>query len=93
MTRKHKIIFILKKIVLYVTGVRTGRKVKSYSTGKDKWIQGIITGIEGTSIHSKKLGINIDIEWLEPFEGNDEKYYKKANPTIKQFVDDFEFIK
>ena len=86
MTKRHKIIFFFFFIWLWLIGIRPGRVVKDYSEVKGKYIVGHFVNCEGNSVSRSKLDIGMSVMWLEPFEGEDYRYYMQASYKLKDFL-------
>lgn len=79
MTRKHRFYFFLWKLRMAILGIEEGVTVWVYSTNKGKHIRGTITNLTGESITSKDYGFDIQIEFDEPIQGNDQRYFTSGS--------------
>ena len=84
MTRLHGIYFFFWKLKLYFLGIKKGTFVKTFSEDKSKFIKGVVTSLNGDSITSTKYSFDISVNWLEPLQGNDSRYYNVGHYTEKQ---------
>lgn len=75
MTRLHKFYFFLWKIKAYFKGVAVGKFAYVYSEGKEKYIKGVITSLNGVSVSNTKYGFDIGLQLFEPTQGYDSRYY------------------
>ena len=87
MTLKHSIYFFIWKAYAYLIGIRKGIFVKCYSDEKNKTIQGVITQINGNSVSDNKWSEDIQIQWFEPMQGNDSRFYSSGGYFHKDFKD------
>ena len=85
MTKKHRIYFFFYKIWCYVNFIFPGRFVYTYSQEKEKFIKGVVTSFEGESVTRDNFGFDIGINWLEPIQGFDTRYYTWGGYSLKSF--------
>lgn len=85
MILKHKIYFLFFLIYCRTKGIKVGSIVQEYSIDKKKWIKGCVTTINGDSITNNKLMKTIGVNWFEPMEGNDCRFYNWGAYYIEQF--------
>ena len=85
MTKTHKILFLLWQIKMYFKGLEKDIPVKVWSSEKRKFVKGYIQGLQGDSGTNENFGFYFQVKFLEPFEGNDARFYSVGTYTEKDF--------
>lgn len=91
MTNKHKITYFFIKLWCKLNSINIGKIVYYYSEDKQKKIKGVITSFDGGSITKNKFYFDININWLEPTQGNDSRFYSTASYDLKSFHKEISF--
>jgi hypothetical protein len=78
MTKKHKFLFFLWKIKMFLQGYKKGTLIKSYSSDKQKWLKDVVTGIVGCSVTRKKYDFSFQVQYFEPSQGNDARFFSRG---------------
>lgn len=92
MTRKHKIYFFFWKIAMYLKHVKRGTFVSEYESDKKKDIKGVIIRLTGDSVTKSIYSFSAEIQWFEPFQGTDYRYFCTGSYDQKSFKDKITII-
>ena len=85
MTKTHKILFLLWTIKMYFKGLKKDVPVKVWSSEKEKFIKGYIQYYQGDSITEEKFDFCVGVNFLEPVQGNDARFYSFGTYSEKDF--------
>lgn len=85
MTKKHKFLYALWRVYIFLIGIRKGTIVKIHNAEEHRYIFGVIDAFCGDSISQKSYKFGIDIHLFEPFQGHDWSVYRSG----VYFVSDF----
>lgn len=85
MTKKHKLYFLVWKLIQRLKGFKVGTIVKIWSEEKRRFIKGCVTTVQGDSINYKDYDFYLGINLFEPIEGNDSRYYTWGSYSPKEF--------
>ena len=89
MILRHRIYFVLWKVFVGMfCGIRKGVRVRTYSDSKSKWINGTIYELSVESCTRWRCEFDIYIEWDEPLDGNDHRYYIDGCYSFRHFISD-----
>ena len=86
MTRLHRFYFFWWKIWMYLNGIKPGAFFLEYSESKGRNIKGVVTSLNGESVSKKDFGFDIYIDWLEPLQGYDTRYYSSGAYSYKDVI-------
>lgn len=92
MTRLHKLFFFFWKIKMRILGYGKGALVKVYSEDKNKWIKGAVTGLVGCSVTRKKYDFSLQVQFFEPSQGNDARFFSRSYVTEQEFRQQFQLV-
>lgn len=88
MTKKHRILFKLWKIVMWVIGMRVGMKVKMIGYEKEQiWT---INGLHGDSITKDKFNFYFSVGG-GPTQGGDPRFYTWGGYPLRDLIKYGEF--
>jgi len=92
MTKKHRIVFRIWKFWMRIIGIKKGTFLLQWVPEKNKHITAVITSLSGESATKTKLGLDINIHWLEPIKGHDSRYYTSGSYSYSDIKKNFKII-
>jgi len=78
MKKKHRFLFFLWKIKMFLKGVKKGRFVSQYNSETKEDVKGVILYLYGVRVDNIKYDYGFKVQLFKSMEGTDYRYFSKG---------------